>query len=404
MDGRPLAGVRVVELAAWTFVPAAGAVLAEWGADVIKVEHPDGGDPQRGLIATGMIPGGASGINYMIEQPNHGKRSIGLDVRHDRGHDLLLQLCAGADVFVTNWLPGARGRASVDVEDIRAANPDIIYVRGSGQGPRGPDRDRGGYDGSSFWARSGIVDALTMPGDPYGPTQPPAIGDLAGGQTIAGGIAAALYRRATTGETSVVDVSLLGLGMWMLSPGIVAQKLYGATPRFARTEAPNPIANRYLTADGRVVHLVMLQSGRFWPSLVRAVGLPALADDPRFATPEALHENRVEAIRILDAAFAARTLAEWREALASVDGVWAAAQRAVELHDDPQAIANGYLSPVTAPDGERFPLVANPVQFDEQPAALTRAPEAGEHTDAILGELGLDWERIVELKLSGAVQ
>src|SRR5438132_9883706 len=131
---RPLEGVRVIELAAWTFVPAAGAVLAEWGADVIKIEHPEGGDPQRGLVAGGLVPGGggADAVNHMMEQPNHNKRSIGINLKSEEGRQILLDLCKNADVFLTNWLPGPRSRSRLDVEDIRAVNPNIIYVRGHG--------------------------------------------------------------------------------------------------------------------------------------------------------------------------------------------------------------------------------------------------------------------------------
>ena len=403
---KPMDGVRVIELAAWTFVPAAGAVLAEWGADVIKVEHPEGGDPQRGLISSGMIPGGPGRCNYLIEQPNHNKRSIGIDLKNPQGRDVLLELCRNADVFLTNWLPGPRSRARLDVDDIRAVNPHIIYVRGSGQGAHGPDADKGGYDGSAFWARSGVADALTQaPGDHFGPVQSPAFGDLAGAQTIAGGVAAALFRRERTGETSVVDISLLGLGMWMMSPNIIAHKVFAdlPSPKFTRDDAPNPIANRYRTRDDRVIHLVMLQATRYWPELIAAVGRPELADDPRFVDPAAMFANRGAAVAIHDEAFATRTLAEWRVALAGISGVWAPAQKAIELHDDAQAIANGYLDDVAAADGSSFPLVVNPVQFDEHPVPLVRAPEPGEHTDVILSELGLDWERIVELKVAGAI-
>ena len=402
----PLEGIRVIELASWTFVPAAGAVLAEWGADDVKVEHPDGGDPQRGLIASGMVPGDAGRCNYLIEQPNHNKRSIGIDLKHPDGRGVLLDLCKGADVFLTNWLPGPRLRARLDVDDVRAVNPRIVYARGSGQGVRGPDADKGGYDGSAFWARAGIADAFSQtPGDVYGPMQTPAFGDLVGAQTIAGGIAAALLKRERTGETSVVDISLLGLGMWMMSPNIVAHKVFADMdmPRFSRADAPNPIANRYRTSDNRVVHLVMLQSARFWPELIAAVGRPELAVDARFAEPAAMFEHRKEAIAILDEIFASRPLAEWRVVLDGVSGVWAPAQKAIELHDDVQAIENGYIDQVAASDGMSFPLVMNPVQFDERPTDLVRAPEVGEHTDQILTELGMASDRIAELKLAGAI-
>lgn len=399
----PMDGIRVVEVAAWTFVPAAGAVLAEWGADVLKIEHPDGGDPQRGLVSSGLVPGGGN-LNFFVEQPNHGKRSVAINLQNEDGRAILLELCRSADVFLTNWLPGARSRARIDVDDIRAVNPNIVYVRGHGQGVRGPDADKGGYDGSAYFARSGVMNALMYGDDPYGPTQPAAFGDLPGGQTIAGAIAAALFERERTGHAPIVDVSLLAFGMWVNSPDIVMSKVFGGQPpRFQRSSMPNPITNRYLTKDGRLVQLVMLQAVRFWPELITAVGRPELASDPRFSDPKSMFDNREEATRILDEVFATRTLAEWKEALRDVKGVWSPVQRGLDLYDDVQVLANGYLADVEAEDGSSFQLVANPVQFDEATPTVRRAPALGEHTDDVLRELGLDDERIIELKINNAI-
>ena len=226
-----LEGVRVVELAAWTFVPAAGAVLADWGAEVIKIEHPETGDPQRGLISSGMLPT-AGGVNYIIEQPNRGKLSLGLDVAHPDGLELLYQLVETADVFLTSLLPGSCARLGVDLDRIRARNPKIIYARGHGWGVRGEAAEYGGYDAAAYWARAGIANAYRQD-DNYPPFQRAAFGDIMGGQTIAGGIAGALFKRERSGEPSVVDVSLLGLGLWNLSPDIVASGvLQGPVPRF----------------------------------------------------------------------------------------------------------------------------------------------------------------------------
>lgn len=402
---KPMDGIRIVEVAAWTFVPAAGAVLTEWGAEVLKIEHPETGDPQRGLVSSGLVPGGASGVNFFLEQPNHGKKSVAINLQHPAGRDVLLKLCETADVFLTNWLPGPRTRARIDVDDIRAVNPNIVYVRGHGQGSKGPDADKGGYDGSSFFARSGVMNALMYGDDPYGPTQPPAFGDLPGGQTLAGAVAAGLLQRERTGVAPVVDVSLLSFGMWVNAPDIVMSKLFEGQgiPKMTRDRLPNPITNRYLTSDGRLVQLVMLQAMRFWPELITAVGRPELAHDERFSSPAAMSENRVEATRILDEVFATKTLAEWKAILETVSGVWAPVQQGLDLYDDVQVKANGYLADVVAENGTTFQLVANPVQFDETPPIVTRAPNLGEHTDDVLREAGYDDEAIIQLKIDSAI-
>ncbi|MGH7785602.1 MAG: CaiB/BaiF CoA transferase family protein [Candidatus Binatia bacterium] len=398
-----LAGVRVVEVAQWWFVPAAGAVLADWGADVIKIEHPVTGDPQRGLMTSGLIPN-TGGVNFMVEQPNRGKRSIGIDLNKPEGLEVLHKLVAAADVFLTNFLPAARRRLKIEMEDMRTINPKIIYVRGHGQGARGPERERGGYDAASFWCRGSICNALT-PVDAAAPVmQRAALGDSTGGLALAGGIAAALFRRERTGEPSLVDLSLLGTAMWLMAPDIIATKLLAAPmPAFTRKDSPNPIVNSYKTKDGRWLFLNMLQPDKFWPDLCRRIGRPELIDDERFKDGMSRFQNRVDCVRTLEDIFAARTLAEWNSALADAEGVWAPMQTALELHDDPQALANDYLPTIDRGDGKPFTLVANPVQFDETAPTLRPAPDLGQHTEEILLELGMTWDDLAKYKEAGAI-
>ncbi len=400
-----LSGIRVLEVASWTFVPAAGAILADWGADVIKIEHPVTGDPQRGLISSGLVPAAVGGFNYMMEQPNRGKRSVGLNMATSGGRELLERLVRSSDVFLTNFLPGARTRLGIDVDDIRAQNPAIIYVRGSGQGARGGDAGKGGYDGASYWARGGIAAALTPSTLDHPIGQRPAFGDVMGGMAIAGGIAAALLRRERTGAPSVVDVSLLATAMWNISPDIVASKLYEGVemPAFDADAPPNPLVGVYRTGDGRFVSLVMLESDRFWPDFCEHVGHPELVTDPRFATAASRFEHRRECRQAIADIFESAPLAEWRRRLETMQGVWAPVQTARELHDDGQVAANGYLPTVDADDGTPVGLVANPVQFDESPPELRRAPEHGQHTEEVLLELGLSWDELVQHKESGAI-
>lgn len=400
---KPLENIRVVEVAQWWFVPAAGAMLADWGADVIKIEHPVTGDPQRALVTSGLIPN-TGGVNFMIEQPNRGKRSVGIDLATDGGRDLLYRLVAQADVFLTNFLPAARRRLRIDVDDIQRVNPTIIYARGHGQGAEGPDREKGGYDAASFWCRGGIGHALS-PANAAAPVmQRAAFGDSTGGMGLAGGIAAALFHRQRTGEPSLVDVSLLGTAMWLLAPDIIATKLIGGEfPSFDRTQSPNPIVNSYRTKDGRWVFLNMLQPDRFWPDLCRRLGREDLITDDRYANGMARFQNRAECVRELESIFAQRTLVEWRAILAEAEGVWAPMQSARELHDDVQAQANGYLPEVQREDGTHFTLVGNPIQFNATPATLTPAPDLGQHTEQVLLELGLTWEDLAKLKEAGAI-
>ncbi|HEV3266053.1 MAG TPA: CoA transferase [Acidimicrobiales bacterium] len=398
-------GIRVLEVAAWTYVPIAGTVLAEWGADVLKIEHPETGDPQRGLVNSGLVPTGPGGINHMMEFPNRGKRSVGLNLKTEEGYALLLKLVATADVFLTNFRPQARAKLKIDVEDIRAVNPNIIYVRGSANGQRGPESERGGYDNSNFWGRGGSADILTAPGE-YPISQPgPGYGDVIGGLTIAGGISAALFHRERTGEAVTVDNSLLANGIWATGATVLAAGLFGFSrmPRGDRTMMPNPLVNNYKTKDDRFMSLIMLESDRYWADLVTKIGHPELADDPRFVDSVARAQNCQACCVALDEIFATRTLEEWKPIMNTVDGVWAPVQTADELLVDPQVVANGYIREVTSAGGTTFRMVASPLQFDEQPPDLTRAPDHGEHTDEVLGELGLEMDAILDLKLKGAV-
>ena len=391
-------------MAAWTFVPSAGAVLAEWGAEVIKVEPLRGGDPQRGLVTMGIVDEGGGSVNYMIEIPNRGKKSIGIDLLTEGGQEVIRELAKTCDVFLTSYLPSRRTRLGIDVDDIRAVNPNIVYVRGSGHGPKGPDSDKPGYDGVSYWSRGGIATALSEDGDELVRSRP-AFGDLLGGMTIAGGIAAALYKRATTGQGSVVDVSLLGLAAWNLSPDVAVSQIHGgsAIPKYGHADAPNPLVGNYRTKDDRYVTLMMLQLDKFFSEAMHAIGLAELVDDPRFADPASRFENRTALITLMDKAFAHRSLAEWREILAGLSGAWGVVQTPGEICEDPAVTANGYIAHTTTMNGVPYALPTNPVQFNEHPVVPPGAPEHGQHTEEILMEAGMDWDTIIHFKETGAV-
>ncbi|MFC3243554.1 CaiB/BaiF CoA transferase family protein [Gordonia humi] len=397
-------GIRVVEVAAWTYVPVAGAILAEWGADVLKIEHPESGDPQRGLVTSGLIPEGA--VNHMFELPNRGKRSVALDLKSKDGHDLLMKLIATADVFLTNFRPEARKKLGLDVDDLRAVNDKIIYVRGSSVGQRGDEANRGGYDMTSFWSRSGAADNVTPDSSSHPLTMPgPAFGDSIGGLTIAGAISTALLHRERTGEALTVDSSLLAMGAWSMGATIAGAHAFAMDryPKTVQSNAANPLVNIYKTADDRFISLVMLESDRYWPGLVTALGIPEAVNDPRFVSHATRSEHRLDVIKVLDDAFGNRTLAEIKEAFADVDGSWCVVQTPREVVSDPQVVANGYIADLTDANSVDFKLVSAPVQFNETPSELSRAPMHGEHTDAVLEEIGLTMDEIIEYKINGAV-
>ena len=406
----PMTGVRVLELAQYTFVPAAAAVLADWGAEVIKVEHAENGDAQRGLVSVMGLDGGVTGSTFypVMEGPNRGKRSIGLALDRPEARPVLEELVRRSDVFITNFLPRVQTKLGIDLDSIRAINPDIIYVRGSGFGQRGLERDKGGYDSTAFWARGGTGHGVTEVGADRMPHMPTgAYGDNVGGVTIAGGVAAALYARATTGQTSVVDVSLLAVGAWAMQFAVNLALLVGGPPPASSQPrhgaARNPLSGTYQTNDERWLMLTMLQPGKYWPEFCHALGRPDLASDPRFADATSIMANAPEAAAIVAEVIGEHDLDHWRSALADIQGQWAIVQDPWEVSQDASLRANGYIAAVTDADGKARELVTNPVQFDESPTQLGRAPQFAEHTDDIIRELGISDEGLIELKIAGAI-
>jgi crotonobetainyl-CoA:carnitine CoA-transferase CaiB-like acyl-CoA transferase len=398
-------GVRILEVAEHTFVPAASALLSDLGAEVIKIEHVERGDAMRGLAATGVIdvPGD---VHALMEHSNRGKRSLGLDLAFPEGLDILYRLAATSDVFLTNKLPSVRAKLKIDLDDIRARNPNIIYVGGTGQGERGPDADKGSYDSLAFWSRAGVAVSVMRPEYGHVPVPPgPGFGDSIGAMTIAGGIMGALFHRERTGEATTVDVSLLASGMWAMGQSIALSLLANRplTPPPADAPRRNPLSANYRTKDGRWLALGCLQAGKYWPQLCEVIGRPELAVDPRFADHASLLNNSAAAAGLLEEAFAGHTLDEWRERLAGFIGQWAVVQDTLEVAADPQTIANGYMQECQTATGVPFKLVAAPVQFGKEPAKAERAPEFNEHGDDILAHLGLDWNTIVDLKVRRVV-
>jgi crotonobetainyl-CoA:carnitine CoA-transferase CaiB-like acyl-CoA transferase len=394
-----LKGIRVIEVSHYAYVPSAGATLADWGASVIKVEHPAHGDPMRGVTIGGVRPG-LGGITFLWELTNRGKRSIAIDLSSPRGRELLRELCADADVFLTSFLPNVRARLGLSEQDIRAVNESIIYAAGTGQGQFGDERDVGGFDQTSFWYRSGIASALVAPGSLPPELPAAAFGDVTSGMALAGGIAAALVQRERTGRGCSVSGSLLATGMWAMQATVAVTGLldcdeYRYPPREKTT---NPLVNAYRTLDGRFIGLCVIQSDKHWDEFCSAIGRDDLRRDERFRDHVLREENATACVLALDQVFAERPLEEWIKVLSAQSAQWSVIQRVGELRSDGQVRVNDMLQTVDYGDGRKVDMVPSPVQHDGRSAALQRAPELGEHTEEVLLERGYSWAQLIELK------
>ncbi|MCK0177412.1 MULTISPECIES: CaiB/BaiF CoA-transferase family protein [Mycobacteriaceae] len=380
----PLAGIRVVELGVWVAGPAAAGILADWGADVVKIEPPTG-DPARGF---GRMLGVEDGANPPFEMDNRNKRSIVLDITDAGDRDIALQLICGADIFVTNVRPGALDRLGLDFATVAARNDRLVYGLITGYGEGGPDADRAAYDVAAFWSRAGLAHLLTRPGDTP-PFQRGGMGDHTAGMTMAGALCAALVARTRTGTGQLVTTSLYRQGAYTVSFDLNTFLMTGSQIAIGQRETMgNPCMNNYAAADGRRFWIVGLQGERHWPALCRAVGRTEWLTDDRFAGPRARAVNARELIALLDEIFAARPLSEWAGVFdREPDFFWSPINTLDDVLADEQFHAAGGI--VTVPQGESaVPMVATPVDFHGTPAQMRRsAPELGEHSAAIRAEL-----------------
>jgi len=396
-----LDGVKVVELAEHGFVPSCGAILADWGADVVKIERPTG-DPLRAVMSQGFVAD-TGDFNFLFELYNRNKRGITLDLRVPEGRAAFDRLIEQADVLITNFLPSAREKLGVMPEDVWKVNPALVYAKGHGQGQRGPDADLGGFDAISFWSRGGVGDILTAPGAPLVMPRG-AFGDAPSGAMLAGGVAAALYSREKTGRGVVVDVALLATAVWQLSTDLTATAVLREEPTrlSAGKTLANPMVGPFRANDDKWLMLNMLDDVRHWPPLCRALGLEELIDDPRFADSDQRRANAEELHALFTAAIGARARAEIVTALAAEDTLFSTMASPLEVIDDPQVVANGYL--VQHPTEKRARLAAAPMQFDDEITEVRRgAPALSEHTDEVLVEVGYSGDDIEALRSAGAI-
>ena len=396
----PMDGVKVVELGIWVAGPAAAGILAEWGADVTKIE-PTKGDPSR--IFQFML-GGDMPTNPVFEMDNRSKRGMAVDLSQDKGKEILFDLLENADVFITNLRPGGLQRLGVDFESIEERFPRLIYCHITAYGREGESADLPSFDVGAFWARSGIASLLsTEDSDP--PFQRGGMGDHSAAMSAAAAISAALFEREKSSKGQLVETSLIRQGAYTISFDLNALLMWGRTIALGSREGMgNPAMNNYKASCGRRFWLVGIEPFRHWPPLARAVGHPEWIEDERFSDPAARAKNAKELISELDKIFATRTLNEWSEIFSSEpDLFWAPVNTPDDLLADQTFNDSGALLDV--PDGSTGTLmISTPVDFHRTPAApRSLAPKLGEHTEAILKELGRSNEEILEMEKTGIV-
>lgn len=378
-----LGELRVVELGVWVAGPSAGGILADWGADVIKIEPP-AGDPLRRVFS--LIVGHGREASPPFDLDNRGKRSVVLDLSTTEGRSAALRLVDTADVFLTNLRPEAVERFGLDPATVLERSPRLVYARVTGYGTSGPEAHRAGYDVGAFWARSGIASATA----PVGEVPPPlrgGLGDHAAGLATLSGILGALLERERTGRGQVVETSLLRTGLYCLGWDLGIQLQFGKVrPSDPRTETMNPMVNCYRAGDGEWFWLLGVESQRHYPDLCRAISRVELIDDERFHDARARRHHAAELIAVLDEVFATRSREEWAERFDEHDVWWAPVQSIVDVIADPQA-QPGFVEMTPRDGAEPFRAVATPVDFDGHTMHAGPVPGLGEHTSEILDEL-----------------
>ena len=395
---KPLEGIRVIDWTIWQQGPVASAMLADLGAEVIKIESRDGGDPGRGIM---MIAGTeVKRANFYFEALNRGKQSLTVDLKKPEARKIVHDLIAKSDVFVQNFRKGVAGRLGLGYDDLRKVNDKLIYASATGYGPEGPDSGLPSFDHLGL-ARSGIMMAT---GEPDMDPQPigGGVADQMGAVMLAYGVLAALVARDRFGIGQQVNGSHLGSMAWLQGLSMSSRLINGtAFPRTFRNKAANPLWNHYRCADDQWLALAMLQSDRYWADFCKTIGRPELGTDERFVDGMKRAQNAEAVVAELDGVFAARPREEWMQILTDGgDFIFTIVNSLNDLPDDPQMQANGYIVEIDHPSFGPMKYLGCPVQLSETPGEIQGpAPELGQHTELLLTELlGYSWDDVARLR------
>jgi crotonobetainyl-CoA:carnitine CoA-transferase CaiB-like acyl-CoA transferase len=397
-----LKGIKIIDFTTWVFAPGGTAMLADLGADVIKVEDPGTGDPQRFILMFGGLE--VPDINFPWELENRNKKGIAIDLKVEQGKQIMYKLVEEADVFVSNVRAQALEKLGMDYETLSKINPRLIYAHGNGYGEEGPESNRPGFDWAAYWARGGIMGSL---GEPDAPPimSLPAYGDHTSSISLVAGITTALLVREREGYGQRVDVSLLATAMWCNSFGVVgAGVMTEEVEKRSRKDLANPLINYYKCRDGKWLQLVCLQSDRYWSDFCGILEIEHLEHDEKYENMMARAANPASLIAILDKQFLNRDREEWGRLFDEKEVIWAPIQSFKETLNDPQAAANGFVSELEHPEHGPFRLVNVPFKLSKTPSSIREiGPELGQHTEEVLMELGYSWEDIEAFKDTKAI-
>jgi len=397
-----LSGLKVIDAASFIAGPASTTIMADFGAEVIKIEPPTG-DPFRSALGGTRYPVGGLAHSWILD--NRNKKGIVLNLKSDAGREVLYKLVADADVFVTNAPQKPRKRLRIRYEDLQPLNERLIYASLSAYGEKGPEAHRTGFDSTALWARSGLMDLVKPSPDSAPARSLPGMGDHPTAATLFGAIMMGLYKREQTGKGSMVSTSLMANGIWSNGCWLQAE-LCGnpVRPRPAREDAEDPLINLYRTSDDRWLIVTFMNNLALWPNFTERVGQPELSQDPRFATPEARSENSKALIEALDQIFATKTRQEWRDILNEMGLTFGEVQTIADVPKDRQMLESGALRRIDNPDVGVELTIDSPVWMEgAEKMPIEPAPELGEHTVEVLRKAGYDDAEIDRLRKADAI-